>query len=115
MFAILFEVLLIKIKEEIHHFDGWEGGGLRGTKIMNRNFVNKLAFPKDRDKTTNPAAAKRLLGGRFGYFFSAQGGGRGSPRPPGGGGCRFFIENPRGGVSRRGRAENWGFWGGGGG
>ena len=30
------------------------------------------------------------------YFFSARGGGRGSPRPPGGG-CRFLIENPRGG------------------
>ena len=27
MFAILFEVLLIEIPEEIHHFAGWEGGG----------------------------------------------------------------------------------------
>ena len=43
MFAILFEVLLIEIKEEIHHFVGWEGG-LRGTKIVNKNFVNKQAF-----------------------------------------------------------------------
>ena len=45
MFAILFEVLLIEIQEEIHHFAGWEGGGLRGAKIVNKNFVNKLAFP----------------------------------------------------------------------
>ena len=47
VFAILFEVLLIEIPEEIHHFAGWEGGGgLRGTKIVNKHFVNKLAFPK---------------------------------------------------------------------
>ena len=26
MFAILFEALLIEIKEKIHHFAGWEGG-----------------------------------------------------------------------------------------
>ena len=26
MFAILLEVLLIEIQEEIHHFAGWEGG-----------------------------------------------------------------------------------------
>ena len=45
MFAILFEVLLIEIQEEIHHFVGWEGGGSRGTKIVNKTFVNKLAFP----------------------------------------------------------------------
>ena len=45
MFAILFEVFLIEIQEEIHHFAGWEGGGVKGTKIVNKNFVNKLAFP----------------------------------------------------------------------
>ena len=45
MFAILFEVLLIEIQEEIHHFAGWEAGLLRGTKIVNQTFVNKLAFP----------------------------------------------------------------------
>ena len=45
MFAILFEALLIEIQEEIHHFADWEGGGLRGAKIVNKNFVNKLAFP----------------------------------------------------------------------
>ena len=66
------------------------------------------------------------LGGRFGYFlfFSARGGGRGSPRHQEGGGDPFFIENPKrggGGVFRRGRgagrvsAVNWGIWGGGGG
>ena len=27
LFAILFEVLLREISEEIHHFAGWEGGG----------------------------------------------------------------------------------------
>ena len=45
MFAILFEVLLKEIQEEIHHFAGWEGGGVIGAKIMNKHFVNKLAFP----------------------------------------------------------------------
>ena len=44
MFAILFEALLIEIQEEIPHFAGWEGG-LMGTKIVNKSFVNKLAFP----------------------------------------------------------------------
>ena len=46
MFAILFEALLIENQEEIPHFAGWEGGGLMGTKIVNKIFVNKLAFPK---------------------------------------------------------------------
>ena len=46
MFANLFGVLLIEIQEEIHDFAGWEGG-LRGTKIVNKNIVNKLAFPKN--------------------------------------------------------------------
>ena len=45
MFAFLFEALLIEVKEEIHHFAGWEEGGLRGTKVVNKIFVNKLAFP----------------------------------------------------------------------
>ena len=45
MFAILFEALLIEIQEEIHHFADLGGGGLRGAKIVNKNFVNKLAFP----------------------------------------------------------------------
>ena len=31
-------------QEEIHHFAGWEGG-VKGTKIVNKHFVNKLAFP----------------------------------------------------------------------
>ena len=34
LFAILFEVLLMQIPEEIHHFAGWDGGS-RGTKIVN--------------------------------------------------------------------------------
>ena len=38
------EVLSIEIEKEIHHFAGWEGGGLRGTKIVNKHSVNKLAF-----------------------------------------------------------------------
>ena len=46
MFAILFEVLLIEIQEEIHHFAGWERGGVKGhQKIVSNNFVNKKAFP----------------------------------------------------------------------
>ena len=45
MFPILSEALLVEIQEEIHHFAGWERGGLRGTKIVNHNLVNKLAFP----------------------------------------------------------------------
>ena len=44
VFAILFEVLLIEIQQEIHHFAGWTGG-FRGTKIVSKHFVNKLAFP----------------------------------------------------------------------
>ena len=49
MFAILFEVLLIEIQGEIHHFAGWEGGvnGRKKKKIVNKNFVNKLAFPTE--------------------------------------------------------------------
>ena len=46
VFAILFEVHLIGIQEEIHHFAGWEAG-LRGAKIVHKHFVNKLAFPKN--------------------------------------------------------------------
>ena len=46
------------------------------------------------------------------YFFSAQGGGRGSPRHEGrGGGVGFFIENPRkgGGFEEgEGFGANWG-------
>ena len=47
MFAILFEVLLIEKQDEIHHFAGWEGGGgsMGHKKFVNKNFVNKLAFP----------------------------------------------------------------------
>ena len=44
VFEILFEVLLIEIQEEIHHFAGWEGGG-KGHKNCEQQFVNKLAFP----------------------------------------------------------------------
>ena len=40
-------------------------------------------------------------------FFSARGGGRGSPRAPRGGGVGFLLKIPRGGggVSRRGRGR----------
>ena len=40
----IFEVLLIQIQEEMHHFAGLEEGS-RGTIIVNKTFVNKLAFP----------------------------------------------------------------------
>ena len=44
MFAILFEVLLIEFKRQsIILLVGRAGS--RGTKIVNKNFVNKLAFP----------------------------------------------------------------------
>ena len=52
VFAILFEVLLIEIQEEIHHFAVWEGG-LRGAKIVNKHFVNKLAFPNSEGIVVN--------------------------------------------------------------
>ena len=65
-----------------------------------------------------------VFGGRFDFFFSARGGGRGSPRHQEGG-DRFFSENPTGGggVSRMGRGRegvcgklgNFFCWGGGGG
>ena len=38
MFAILFEVLLIEVQEEIHHFAGWEGGGVKGHKNSEQKF-----------------------------------------------------------------------------
>ena len=43
VFAFLFEVLTVQIQEEIHHFAGSEGG--IGIKIVNKYFVNTLAFP----------------------------------------------------------------------
>ena len=66
---------------------------------------------------------KHKLGGRFDIFnFVFSGSWKGEPEAPGGGGGdRFFIENPRRGVSRRERgrgagrvsAANWGLGGGG--
>ena len=67
MFAILFEVLLAQIQEEIHHFAGWEEGGSRGTKIVNKNFVNKLAFPI---YCREILLSSRRLRGRFAVFSS---------------------------------------------
>ena len=71
MFAILFEVLVIENQEEIQHFLGWEGGGSRGTKIVNKTFVNKLAFPKDdqgRKMNPNPNFLVRIFSGGVGVF-----------------------------------------------
>ena len=48
MFAILLDVLLEESQEEIHHFVGWEGG-LKGCEIVNKHFLNKLAFPTSAD------------------------------------------------------------------
>ena len=45
MFAILFEVLVIQVQEEIHHFAVLGGGGSRGTKIVSKRFVNTMAIP----------------------------------------------------------------------
>ena len=63
MFAILSEVLLIENPEEIHHFAGWEGGGLTGTKIVNKHFVNKRAFPIN--ISTSPGLYRDWVGGRI--------------------------------------------------
>ena len=41
MFAILFEVLLIEIQEEIHHFAGWQGGGVKGHKNSEQNICEQ--------------------------------------------------------------------------
>ena len=40
MFAILFEVLLIEIREEIHHFAGWEVG-VKGHKNCEQKFCEQ--------------------------------------------------------------------------
>ena len=41
MFAILFEVLLIEIQKEIHHFAGWEEGGGQGHKNCEQKFCEQ--------------------------------------------------------------------------
>ena len=41
MFAILFEVLLIEIQEEIHHFAGWEGGGVKWCENCEQKFCEQ--------------------------------------------------------------------------
>ena len=46
MFAILFEVLLIEIQEEIRHFAGWEGG-LVGHKNCEQAFCEQTGVPSD--------------------------------------------------------------------
>ena len=43
MIATLFEVCFLRQnQEEIYHFAGWEGRGLRGTKKWDQTHVNKL-------------------------------------------------------------------------
>ena len=42
VFAILFEALLIETPEEIHHFAGWEGGGLKGHKNCEQTFCEQI-------------------------------------------------------------------------
>ena len=44
MFAILFEVLLIEIQEEIHHFAGWEGG-VKGHESFEQKFCEQTGVP----------------------------------------------------------------------
>ena len=41
MFAILFDVLLIEIQEEMLHFAGWEGGGVKGRKNCEQKFCEQ--------------------------------------------------------------------------
>ena len=45
MFAILFEVLLIEIQEEIHHFPGW-GGGFNVRKNCEQKFCEQTGVSK---------------------------------------------------------------------
>ena len=58
------------------------------------------------------ATGESCLGGSFGYFlyifFSARGGGRGSPRRREGGDVDFYWKSQEGGVFRRGRARGAG-------
>ena len=42
MFAILFEALIIEIQEEIHHFAGWEGGGVKGHEDCEQTFCEQI-------------------------------------------------------------------------
>ena len=41
MFAILFEVLLIQVQEEIYHFAGWEEGGVKGHNNCEQTFCEQ--------------------------------------------------------------------------
>ena len=41
LFAMLFEVLLIEIQEDIHHFAGWEEGGVKGHKNCEQTFCEQ--------------------------------------------------------------------------
>ena len=68
LFAILAECsqfclrAFFQIQGEIHHFAGWEGGWLRGTKIVNKTFVNKRAFPKGtKDLRGAPSTVRNFM------------------------------------------------------
>ena len=39
--TLLIEVLLIETQEEIHHFAGWEGGGVKGRKNCEQKFCEQ--------------------------------------------------------------------------
>ena len=42
VFAIRFEILLIEIEEEIHHFAGW--GGFKGRENCEQTFCEQTGF-----------------------------------------------------------------------
>ena len=54
MFAILFEVLLIENQEEIHHFAGWEGGGVKGRKNCEQTFCEQTGVSYIKSGQENP-------------------------------------------------------------
>ena len=56
----------MKFKRKVHHFAGFGRGGLRGTKIVNKHFVNKLEFPQFREFFRGSARAENS--GYFGRF-----------------------------------------------
>ena len=73
MFAILFEVLLIEIQEEIHHFAGWEGGGFRESFCESGEGVR---LPRERaDLRGSPGNFR----GSAGNFRGSLGNFRGTP------------------------------------
>ena len=58
VFAILFEVLLIEIQEEIHHFAGWEGG-VKGRENLSVVFLSARTKRGRREGDGGKGTAKK--------------------------------------------------------